>query len=517
MSLQSPNLNPLFPPLSKRLAGVFCHLTSLPTDTGIGNLGLTARQFIDFLKSAGFSLWQVCPIGPTGYGDSPYQTFSSYAGNPYLLDWQEFRQHGWLAETDYLNLRTDHPETTDYGQWYQRFWPVWHRTAANFLKRPGDLQPEYQKFVTDEATWLTPYSLFSALKEKFAGAPWQQWPAAYRKYPLGSKASLTAEDRAIQESFQVSQFFFFRQWQQLREYAAQAGIRLMGDVPIYVAYDSADLWANQAWFELNSKGTSTRVAGVPPDYFSPEGQLWGNPLYNWRKMAEDRYFWWNSRIRHNLRLFDTLRLDHFRGFAAYWSVPASAETAKSGKWITGPGLDLLREWQEFAPVDSLVAEDLGLITSEVRELLYLSGLPRMAVLQFAFDGNSDNDYLPHNHERNMVVYSGTHDNNTSVGWYQEASPEEQDLVRRYLQVSAENPGWDLIRAGYRSPARWAIFPLQDLLGLGSEARFNTPGVAQNNWSWRATREQLEQCRNESADYLNELALLYGRHPSTQIS
>lgn len=473
-------------------------------------MGKAAFRFIDFLKASGFSLWQICPLGPTGYGDSPYQTFSAFAGNPYLLDWEEFRKQGWLSETDYLALQTGTPQRVDYGNWYQVFWPVWHRTARNFLNTPGELQTDYTRFIEQESSWLQPYTLFATLKVKFKGQEWQKWPAPYRNYPLTSKAPLTRQDRDTQESFQVSQFFFYRQWARLKDYASQSGIRLMGDVPIYVAPDSADLWANQKLFELDAQGKSKRVAGVPPDYFSPEGQLWGNPLYNWKRMAEQDYSWWTERLRHNFRLFDTLRLDHFRGFAAYWAVPAESATAKSGKWIPGPGLDLLHRWMDIAEPDSLVAEDLGLITEEVRELLRLSGLPRMAVLQFAFDGNPDNDYLPHNHEQNMVVYSGTHDNDTSAGWYQQASPKEKDYMRRYLQVSGETPGWDLIRCGYRSTARWAIFPIQDLLGLGSEARFNTPGAPENNWNWRFTEPQLQLCQQQSSEYLKELAVLYGR-------
>lgn len=508
--MNPPIHNPLYAPLNERLAGVFCHPTSLPGSTGIGNIGSAAFQFIDFLKACGFSVWQICPLGPTGYGDSPYQTFSAFAGNPYLLDWDEFRMQGWVSETDFLSLKTKTPQRVDYGHWYQVFWPVWHRTARNFLEMPGELQTEYTRFIEQESSWLDPYTLFATLKAKFEGKAWQQWPAPYRQYPLSSEAPLNPQDQVIRESFQVCQFFFYRQWTRLKDYAGQAGIRLMGDVPIYVAPDSADLWANQALFELDRHGKPKRVAGVPPDYFSPEGQLWGNPLYNWKRMAEDDYSWWTERLRHNFRLFDTLRLDHFRGFAGYWSVPAKSTTAKSGKWIPGPGLDLLRRWLDIAAPDSLVAEDLGLITEDVRELLRLSGLPRMAVLQFAFAGGADNDYLPHNHEQNMVVYSGTHDNNTSVGWYQQASPTEQDHMRRYLQVSGDTPGWDLIRCGYQSTARWTIFPLQDLFGLGSEARFNTPGAPENNWNWRFTQQQLQNCQQQSSVYLKELAVLYGR-------
>ncbi len=513
MSLKTKS--PLFPPLQQRAAGVFCHLTSLPSSVGIGTLGRPVKDFLHFLHSAGMSLWQVCPIGPTGYGDSPYQTFSTFAGNPYLLDWEYFQQQGWASTEDARSLQAISQDKVDFGHWYTTFWPVWHRTARAFIQSPGNLWKDYQAFAREEQSWLLPYATFAALKQRFGGTCWQEWPREYRQYPLRDNATLTAEDMEIRESYQVSQFFFFRQWQELREQAQQAGISLIGDIPFYVALDSADVWANPSLFELDTDGHPTHVAGVPPDYFSPEGQLWGNPIYRWKIMAKDGYIWWTHRLQHQFRMFDVLRLDHFRGFAAYWSIPATDKTALNGKWQQGPGLDLLQHWIRYFPPQSLIAEDLGLITEEVEQLLQDSGLPRMAVLQFAFDGDPDNYYLPHNHKNNMVLYSGTHDNNTTNGWYDSTSEPERDLFRRYLRVSGETPSWDAIRTCLQSVTRWCVIPMQDILGLDASARFNTPGTTQGNWSWRMTTQQLSDCQRESTTYLQELLVLYARNSQTK--
>lgn len=505
---------PLFAPLGKRAAGVFCHLTSLPGPWGIGTLGECAHQFVDFLRDAGQSLWQVCPLGPTGYGDSPYQSFSSRAGNPYLIDWNALLKLGHVSEQEVAPLRFTHPAQVDYGAWYQKFWPLWHTAANRFLQSPGTLEKAFQKFCQDEAGWLDSYSYFSALKDRFKGDPWYQWPTKFRKGASVTESLLSPDDRNLADSYRVAQFFFFRQWEELRSHARSAGIRLVGDVPIYVSPDSADVWSEPEWFAQRADGSASEVAGVPPDYFTPAGQLWGNPLYDWKHLAATDYQWWHDRLAHNFRWFDTVRLDHFRGFAAYWAVPATAASAVEGQWRKGPGLQLLKTWVKDFDDEKLIAEDLGLITSGVNELLQASGLPRMAVLQFAFDGDPNNLYLPHNLLPNMVVYTGTHDNDTSLGWYQSTSPEQQDLLRRYLRVSGEDAGWDLVRAAYGSVARWAIVPLQDLLGLGEGARFNTPGEAVGNWSWRCTESQLEACARESGPYLAELVGLYGRTTSS---
>jgi 4-alpha-glucanotransferase len=506
---------PLFPPLQQRAAGVFCHLTSLPSTVGIGTLGAPAKEFLHFLNSAGMSLWQVCPIGPTGFGDSPYQTFSTHAGNPYLLDWEYFRQQGWVSEQDFQSLQCSSPNKVDFGHWYQTFWPIWYRTAKAFIQSPHDLWGDYQHFVQTEQSWLLPYATFAALKQRFGGISWTEWPASYRQYPLPNHVHLTAEDSAIVEFYQISQFFFFRQWAELRAQAQQAGVSLIGDVPFYVALDSADVWANQSLFKLYKSGQPTHVAGVPPDYFSPDGQRWGNPIYRWDVMAKDGYHWWTHRLQQQFRLFDVLRLDHFRGFASFWSVPAANKTARYGKWCKGPAIDLVQHWAKcFAP-QSLIAEDLGLMTKDVELLLQQTGLPRMAVLQFAFDGDSDNMYLPHNHTHNMVLYSGTHDNDTTNGWYDTASEKERDQFRRYLRVSGETPSWDAIRTCMQSVARWFIIPMQDILGLGASARFNTPGTTLGNWSWRMTSQQLSHCLQESAPYLKDLLVTYGRNPQNK--
>lgn len=489
------------------------HPTALPSATGIGNLGSSARRFVDFLSEAGVCYWQICPLGPTGFGDSPYQTFSAFAGNPYLLDWDPLVDCGLLETRDLVPLQTLPGDHVNYGALYRTFWPVLRRASANFLKNP-DRYPafmDFPDFCAAHRDWLQPYAWFQVLKLAHNGGSWDVWPAFYRNYERARSRGLPRDFGEVDlETENFQQYLFWKQWEQLRAYANELGISIIGDIPIFAAYDSADLWSNPHLFQVNSKtGKPNYMAGVPPDFFSAEGQLWGNPLYSWEVHSKDGYAWWMRRLEINFQLYDVVRIDHFRGFHDYWRIPSRATSARTGKWQPGPGLPFFAKVRESFPEACIIAEDLGELNPEVHALRDATGLPGMAVLQFAFDG-PDNTFLPHNHRPNLVVYSGTHDNNTSRGWYEETDEETRDFFRRYLRVNGSEAPWDLIRAAYASSARIAVIPLQDLLGLGREARFNTPGVGSGNWQWRFTAAQLDNLEARSAPYLRELAWLYQR-------
>ncbi|MGE9296320.1 MAG: 4-alpha-glucanotransferase [Puniceicoccales bacterium] len=504
---------PLFNWLEQRSAGMLLHPTSIPSEHGIGNLGSAAFQFVDFLTAAGFRYWQMCPLGPTGFGDSPYQCFSAFAGNPYLIDLGELVELNLLKAEDLASLQelpTDHVE---YGALYEAFWPILALAAQRFaetgsksLSRYGD----FAKFQADNAVWLESYAAYRATKAHFDGKPWFEWPKKYRSFAdwkqstLGKKLS----EQIAAEVFY--QYVFFGQWTALRKYANDKGVGMIGDVPIFVALDSADVWANHGIFQLDASGKPKSVAGVPPDYFSPLGQLWGNPLFDWDALKKDGYAWWIERLKANFALYDVVRIDHFRGFHDYWAIPAKAEDARGGKWKDGPGIDFFNKVKAALPDAHLIAEDLGELSDGVHELRKATGLPGMAILQFAFGGDATNSYLPHNHEQNSVVYAGTHDNNTTLGWYWSEGEHVRDHVRRYLTIGDDAPQWDFIRASLRSPCRLAVVTLQDLLNLGEEARMNAPGSAQGNWQWRYQPADLERLIREVAPYLLEQNALYGR-------
>lgn len=503
---------PLFNWLKKRSGGVLLHPTALPSEQGIGTFGKSAFRFIDFLAECRLGLWQVCPLGPTGFGDSPYQCFSSFAGNPYLIDFETLAEAGLLEQSDLVPLRALPQERVDYGALWNEFFPVLKKVHANAKKNPALLKKfgDFEEFRQKNKDWLEGYALYSALKTFFKGKPWFEWPPEARKFAAARNYAWQKDVREDVEMCELAQFLFFAQWRTLRKYAFEHRVQIIGDAPIFVALDSADVWQNPEIFQLDKNAAPTAVAGVPPDYFSADGQLWGNPLYDWEKLKKNGYGWWLRRLHSNFELYDIVRLDHFRGFYDYWRIPADAPTAKTGRWAPGPGLDFFKTIQKTLGNVQLIAEDLGDMNDGVRKLLSDSGLPGMAVLQFAFGGDASNLYLPHNIGANTIVYPGTHDNNTCVGWYNSTSEHVRDHFRRYFWADGKAPNWTLINAAFKAHAKIAVVAMQDILGLGEDARFNEPGTAQKNWQWRLSRAQLDEVFSAHAGTLRDLAELSGR-------
>jgi len=511
-AVPAANGAPLFSWLTERSAGVLLHPTSFPGEQGIGTFDGAVDRFLDFLNQAGLSQWQICPLGPTGYGDSPYQCFSAFAGNPYLIDLHALCRYGLLPQESLGPLLFLNSDRVDFGALYQLKWPllakVYERHQTNRVALPyGD----FEAFKSTHAGWLAPYAYFRALKDHHQGKPWWDWPEEIRSFPAAQKSSLRRTLAAKIDAHAFYQYLFFGQWARVRTAAAKRGVSIIGDLPIFVARDSADVWAAPHLFEIDERTAQPlAVAGVPPDYFSADGQLWGNPLYRWDAHAKDGYAWWMERLRASFALHDVVRIDHFRAFDEYWRIPFPAATAKVGAWMPGPGLKFFEVVRATFPDARIIAEDLGELTPTVVKLREQTGLPGMAILQFAFGGDSGNLYLPHNLTANSVVYPGTHDNDTTLGWYAAASEKERDHVRRYLRVNGGEAGWDFIRAAYRSVSRLAVIPLQDLMSLDSRARINTPGKAEGNWQWRYRPAQLDQLLGGTAAYLKDLADLYGR-------
>lgn len=487
-----------------RQSGILLHMTSLPSPHGVGAMGREARRFIDFLAEAGQSYWQLLPICPTGYGDSPYQSFSALAGNPYLIDLDELVRDGLLtpAELRGIDWGCD-PARVDYGLLYQNRLPVLKQAVRRLLKSPP---ADLRRFKQTNADWLRPYALFMALKETHGGAPWTAWERDFRfREPAAMRRA--EWDLAEQTSFwSAVQYLFFRQWNALRAYAAQKGVRLIGDLPIYAALDSAEVWADPAEFQLDGDRLPREVAGVPPDGFTDGGQLWGNPLYDWDAMEKDGFRWWIRRLSVLLSRFDRLRIDHFRGFDSYYAVPAGDADAKRGRWRKGPGIRLFRAAEKALGPLPVIAEDLGYLTDSVRALLRGTGYPGMKVLQFAFDSRENSDYLPHNYEKHCVVYPGTHDNDTIMGWMRSAPPADVAFAKAYLRLNErEGLNWGVLRSVWASVADLAIVPMQDILGLSSEARMNTPSTLGGNWVWRLCAGQFDgtlaaRLRRETALY-----------------
>ena len=491
----------------KRASGIILPVFSLPSPYGVGTLGKAARDFVDFLADARQSWWQVLPVGPTSYGDSPYQSPSAFAGNPYFVDLDLLVADGLLtqAEIEAPNWGDD-PARVDYGALYESRLDLLRRACGRGWRRDAD---DVAAFARDNADWLDDYVLFMAVKRHFGMASWYTWPD--EDIRLHDADACRRYERELDDDvrlFTYVQYLFFRQWEALRAYAHERGVGIFGDMPIYVALDSADVWAHPENYQLDERNNPAQVAGVPPDYFSADGQLWGNPLYDYARMADDGYAWWKRRVQAAGRLYDMVRIDHFRGFARYWSVPAGAATAKGGCWVWGPGGELIDALRKGNPDVELVAEDLGQPTPEVMELLLASGLPGMKVLQFAFDGRPDNEHLPHGIPQNCVCYTGTHDNAPLGQWFAEESAECIGLATRYMGLSEdEGPIWGVMRQGMSSIATLFFAQLQDYLGLGGESRINTPGTQEGNWQWRLQEGQLT---DELAQRIASVTQLYGR-------
>ena len=500
----------------ERSAGILLHPTSLPGPYGIGDLGAEAYRFIDFLHAAGQKLWQVLPLGPTGYGDSPYQTFSAFAGNPLLISPEKLANENLLSPDESKTGSDFNPACIDYGKIIKYKTGLLKKAFNNFktaVDRETDIA--FKKFCSTHKDWIEEYSLFMALKYHHGENHWATWdPRLVRreKKAIDEYAKKFSADVLFHKFIQ---FVFFKQWNELKTYANSKGITIIGDLPIFVAYDSADVWANKHLFDIDQDGKLLTKAGVPPDYFSPTGQLWGNPLYRWKAMAEDDFLWWRNRISGLLELVDIIRIDHFRGFDAYWEIPGEAPTAQNGRWVKGPGKNFFHTLRKHLGELPIIAEDLGVITKSVRALRDEFGFPGMKILQFAFGTGMERRFLPHNLTDNSAVYTGSHDNDTTRAYFEKVKCEQNDIYAsalQYLNYHGNDLRFELIRAAYASVAHTVIIPMQDILNLGSEARMNFPGKLGGNWTWRFTWNQVFP--RLASDY-EALAKLYERPPKPQ--
>ncbi len=490
-----------------RTSGVLMHISSLPGSTGIGTLGVEAYNFVDFLVKSGQTYWQVLPLCPTGFGDSPYQSFSTFAGNPYFIDFDILCEKGILNKADYekINWGNDE-EKVDFDKICDNRFNVLKIAFENFT--PDE---KYDSFCKENEFWFDDFALYMALKDENEGNAWNNWDVEL--VTRDKAATQTAKERLKDkiEFYKTIQYFFFSQWQSLKNYANQNGIKIIGDIPIYVAGDSADVWANPKQFMLDKNCKPIEVAGCPPDAFSDEGQLWGNPLYNWEYMKNDGYSWWKKRIEHLCKMCDVIRIDHFRGFESYYCIPADSQTAKIGEWRKGPGIEFFREIERDLGKKDIIAEDLGYLTPSVKKMLKQSKYPGMKVLQFAFDTDEENDYLLHNFSKNSVAYTGTHDNDTIIGFMTKTAPRKtRKRAREYLRLTRkEGYNWGMMKAVWSSNSDTAIVTMQDLLGLGNEARMNFPSTTKNNWQWRAKADYLN---DELAEKVLYYTALYQRLP-----
>ena len=466
-------------------SGILMHLSSLPSPHGIGTMGQAARDFVDFLAQAGQSYWQLLPVCPTSYGDSPYQSFSTFAGNPYFIDLDELEQRGLLTRGEYARIDWESaPDDVNYGVLYQKRYPVLRLAVQRFLQAPP---ADYPTFCRQEASWLENYALFMTLKDRHGGAAWMDWPAELRGRDPEALSAIHRECSAELEFWRAVQYLFFDQWKALRIYANQKGISIIGDLPIYVSLDSVDVWAYPELFQLDEDHVPREVSGCPPDGFSADGQLWGNPLFDWERMEQDDFDWWTHRIEFLCKVYNVLRIDHFRGFDSYYAIPYGDTTARNGHWKQGPGMKLFRAVERRIGTQPIIAEDLGFLTDSVRQLLRDSGFPGMKVLEFAFDSRDGNssEYLPHKYPAHCVAYTGTHDNDTVVGWFSSADPGDVANAQSYLKLTGTDDHWTMMEALWASAAELTIVQAQDLLGLGSQARMNTPSTVGGNWRWRA--------------------------------
>ena len=496
----------------ERSAGILLHLTSLPGNFGIGDLGKDAFKFIDFLKEAGQTLWQVFPLGPTGYGDSPYQCFSAFAGNPLLVSPDKLKEDGFLSDTDLLDTQKFNPTQIDYGEIINYKKSLLQRAYSNFKNESNGLDKKFNQFCEKHKDWLDDFALFMAAKDYHNGEVWSKW---HKDLVHRTEKALKEWKEKLSGDIQYQkfiQFNFFRQWKALRNYANENGIKIIGDMPIFIAYDSADLWANKELFTVDKNGKLITVAGVPPDYFSPTGQLWGNPLYKWKVMENDDFLWMRKRFESLYELIDIIRIDHFRGFDAFWEIPGDAETAENGRWVKASGEKLFKSLIKHLGDIPIQAEDLGVITPEVEALRDKFNFPGMKILQFAFGTDMETKFLPHNFIQNCVVLTGSHDNDTTRAYFESVKDQKKDIyqhTRTYLNYYGDDIVNELIRAAYASVANIVIIPMQDVLNLGGGARMNFPGKLGGNWTWRFSWGQIKE--NLTAHYKG-LAVLYERPP-----
>lgn len=490
-----------------RKSGVLMHISSLSSPYGIGSMGKEAREFVDFLKKSGQSYWQILPVCPTSYGDSPYQSFSTFAGNPYFIDLELLREDGLLQSEEYVDVDWEStPDKVNYEAVYYKRYDILRKAADRFMENPS---PEYSDFCDEQKEWIYDYALFMALKDANGGVAWIEWGEELKKRnPEALEEAKTKYSKEI-EFWKIMQFLFFKQWKSLKQYANDRGIEIIGDLPIYVALDSVDVWANPHLFLLDENLEPIDVAGCPPDGFSATGQLWGNPLFRWDVMEEEDYDWWVRRISQACKIYNVLRIDHFRGFDSYYAIPYGAETAMNGEWRTGPGIKLFKAMERKIGPQNIIAEDLGYLTDSVRQLLKDSGFPGMKVLEFAFDSRDSNnaDYLPHNYPEYCIAYAGTHDNETICGWKKTAAPEDIAYAKDYLKLSDDNFCWDMIDRLWATAANTVIIQAQDILELGSESRMNIPSTLGGNWSWRALEGAFT---DEIADRLRKITEQHNR-------
>ncbi|NBI84676.1 4-alpha-glucanotransferase [Lachnospiraceae bacterium] len=489
-----------------RTSGILMHISSLPSKYGIGTMGREAKRFVNFLAEAGQAYWQILPINPTSYGDSPYQSFSSFAGNPYFIDLELLCKDGLLTQEECESYFWGDKETeVDFGVLYENRYALLKKAYERFL----ECKPKsYGVFCNKEKGWLDDYALFMALKDANNGAAWQEWKREWKFRQKESMDAARLKYASEIDFYKMLQYLFFKQWRALKAYANKKGISIIGDVPIYVAGDSADVWANGAQFYLDEDLNPIEVAGCPPDAFSEDGQLWGNPLFRWDVMKADGYQWWTRRISAMSRLYDVVRIDHFRGFDSYYAIPAQDITAKNGSWKDGPGMDLFQTVEAKLGKLDIIVEDLGFLTPSVLKLVKDSGFPGMKVLQFAFDPREESDYLPHNYQSHSVVYTGTHDNDTVMGWMRTAPKDSVKFAKKYLNLThKEGYNWGMMRGAWASVSDLAVVPMQDILGLGNEARMNTPSTLGCNWKWRMKHKMVtKRLAHKIAKYMK----MYGR-------
>lgn len=493
-----------------RASGVLLPVASLPSEYGIGTFSKDAYKFVKKLKKAGQSYWQILPLGPTGYGDSPYQSFSTFAGNPYFIDLEKFIEKGWLTKKDCDTCDFgDDPRYVDYAKIYYARWDVLHKA---YKKSGICTDSKFRSFCEENADWLDDYALYTEIKSENGGKSWSEWADEYRLRDEKTLEKFAGEHEEGLNFQKFLQFEFYKQWKKLKKYANKKGIQIIGDIPIYVAFDSADSWSHPELFQFDENRMPTGVAGCPPDAFSATGQLWGNPLYNWEAHKDSGYEWWMKRIDHCRKLYDVVRIDHFRGFDEYYSIPFGDKTAEFGHWEPGPGMDIFRTMKQKLGDVQIIAEDLGFLTDTVLKMVEESGFPGMKVLEFAFDSREPSNYLPHNYDKNCVVYTGTHDNETLAGWYQDLNEDDKKFALKYMgrtELSTEEAAWEIIRLAQASVADTCIIPIQDYLCLGNEARINQPSTLGGNWMWRLDKDEISK---GLVKRIRKMTKLYGRLP-----